>query len=213
MRIGVFDSGIGGQTVADAISRAIPAAIVTFVNDRQHVPYGDKTADELFNLVVPILQQLAKSCQVIVIACNTVSVTLAPKLRQIIPVPIVALDPMVKPAAQLTKTGTIAVCATPTTLASERYEWLKKSYAANVTVLEPNCSDWSKMIEANNMNHQQLAMTINQLLTARADVIVLGCTHYHWIESDIKRLVAGRAQVLQPEAAIVRQLKRVMATL
>lgn len=212
-KIGVFDSGIGGKSVANAIEQALPEAQVTFVNDSQHVPYGTKTPDELYDLVRPILQELAERVQVIVVACNTVSTTLIQRLRQDIKVPLVAVEPMVKPAAEATKSDIIAVCATPTTLASPRYHWLKETYASHVKVLEPDCSDWSAMIEADHVNRAHIKERIEAVCQAGADVIVLGCTHYHWIEDLIKDLVAGRATVIQPEQAVVAQLKRVLAGL
>jgi glutamate racemase len=105
----------------------------------------------------------------------------------------------------------IAVCATPATLKSERYQWLKDEFAKGVTVIEPDCSDWAKMIEDNDIDRQQVHDRIDQACQAGADVIVLGCTHYHWIEDIIQREAAGRATVIQPEAAVAEQLKRTLA--
>lgn len=113
----------------------------------------------------------------------------------------------------MTKTKVIAVCATPTTLASKRYAELKKDFAADITVLEPDCSDWTRMIEDQAVNREEIAERITAVLDQAADVIVLGCTHYHWIEAEIKELAAGRAAVLQPEPAVIEELKRVLARL
>lgn len=209
-QIGVFDSGVGGKSVANAIKQALPDADVLYVCDEKNVPYGTKSPDELYDLVLPILNTLSKGCDAIVIACNTVSTTLATRLREAISVPLIAMEPMIKPAVLHSATDVIAVCATPTTLASKRYQWLKDEYAPGVTVLEPNCSDWSSMIESNAVDHQKIAATINEVCDEGADVIVLGCTHYHWIEEDIKRVAAGRALVLQPEQPVIEQLKRVL---
>lgn len=212
MKIGVFDSGIGGLSVAKAIEAALPEAKVIFVHDTaEHFPYATKSPDEIYGYVLPIIQNLVdQKCDAIVIACNTVSTTLIRRLRGVFATPFVALEPMVKPAAALTKSGVIAVCATPTTLASERYNWLKGTYAAGVTVLEPDCSDWSSLIEHNQMNEAKIRQEIEPVLKRDADVIVLGCTHYHWIENEIKAIVKDRAKVIQPEAAVVAQLKRVL---
>lgn len=211
MKIGVFDSGVGGQSVANAITAALPENEILFVNDAQHVPYGTKTPDQIHDFVVPILQQLVTDdCQVIVIACNTVTTTLIEELRKQIPVPLIGMEPMVKPAAEQTKTGKIAVCATPTTLASDRYQWLKQTYAQNVEVLEPDCSDWSALIESNQIDRQHIHEQIESVCQAGADVIVLGCTHYHWIEDIITQEAKGRAIVIQPEQPVIEQLKRVL---
>lgn len=207
MRIGVFDSGMGGKSVASTIQKAFPNDEVIFVSDQKNVPYGSKSPSRLYKLVLPILQELASQTDVIVIACNTVSTTLAKPLREAVAVPLVTLVPMVKPAAALTKTKIIAVCATPTTLASPRYAELKEKYASNIQVLEPDCSAWSSMIETNAVDQDHIKESIESVLEGGADVIVLGCTHYHWIEDIIRHIAAGRATVIQPEQAIVRRLK------
>ncbi|CAN5410395.1 glutamate racemase [soil metagenome] len=212
MKIGVFDSGVGGLSVARAIEEALPLAEVIFVTDPEHFPYATKTAEQIWQGIEPIFQNLVdQHCDVIVIACNTVSTTLAGRLRETFAVPFVALEPMVKPAAERTQSGKIAVCATPTTLSSARYMELKNEFAQDVTVLEPDCSDWSSLIEENQMNEQKLRQTIEPVLAAGADVIVLGCTHYHWIEEEIRELAGDKAIVMQPEQAVVAQLKRVLA--
>lgn len=210
-KIGVFDSGVGGLSVATAIEKALPSLDVVYVNDRKNVPYGSKTPEVLFDLVLPILQDLVnQGCQAIVIACNTVTTTLIAELRQALPVPLVGIEPMVKPAAELTKTGVIAVCATPATLKSERYTWLKDSYAHGKTVLEPDCSQWSYMIEHNKVNDAYIQRQVTEMCEAGADVIVLGCTHYHWIEEKVRAMTQGRALVIQPEQAVIKQLQKVL---
>jgi glutamate racemase len=146
-----------------------------------------------------------------VVACNTVSTTIIEFLRTSLSVPLIAMEPMVKPAAQITKSGVIAVCATPSTLRSERYHWLKKAYASHVKVIEPDCSDWAYMVEVNQLDRQNIAERINSACEAGADVSVLGCTHYHWIEELIQQIAGNRAQVLQPEQPVIEQLKRVLA--
>jgi glutamate racemase len=214
MKIGVFDSGVGGLSVANAVQAALPDAEVLLKQDKGHVPYGLRPPEEILGFVVPIFQDMVEEgCQVIVVACNTVTTTLIDKLRERFSLPLIAIEPMVKPAAGLTKTKTIAVCATPTTLASPRYAWLKQEYAQGITVLEPDCSDWSAMIEDQKVNEAAIASRINEVLSKNADVIVLACTHYHWIEEEINTLAAGKAQVIQPEPAIIEQLKRVLGRL
>lgn len=212
--IGVFDSGVGGKSVAQALRRAIPQATVVFRHDAAHMPYGDKTPPEVLGYVVPILQSLVDDgCELIVIACNSVTTTLITELRSRIAVPLVGIEPMVKPAAALTRTGIIAVCATPMTLASARYAWLKQTYASTVTVREPACEDWAYMIEHNQVNEARIGAQIAALCDEGADVIVLGCTHYHWIEDTIRRMAHGRATVMQPEQAIAARVQHVLTSL
>jgi glutamate racemase len=209
--IGVFDSGIGGLSVAQAIERALPDDTVIFRNDAAHMPYGDKAPQELLELAVPVLQSLVDDgCEVIVIACNTLTTTLITQLRERISVPLVGMEPAVKTGAALTKSKVIAVCATPGTLGSARYQWLKGSFAADVRVIEPDCAQWAYMIEHNQVNQAVIAKQIDEVCDAGADVIVLGCTHYHWIEEEIRTHAKDRAVVIQPEKPVIRQLQRVL---
>lgn len=211
MTIGVFDSGVGGKSVAQAIQSAFPNCEVVLSEDREHLPYGTKTPQTLLTLVEPKLQELiAAGCDVIVIACNTVTTTIIEELRKRVGVPLIGMEPMVKPASEQTKSKIIAVCATPSTLASKRYAWLKREYAQGVEVIEPDCSDWAGLIEENQMHQDKIAAMTEQVCAAGADIIVLGCTHYHWIEDEIVQTVAGRAVVLQPTRPVIEQLTRVV---
>lgn len=214
-RIGVFDSGVGGKSVAQAIQAAYPEDTVIFQHDTaDHFPYANKTPEQLLGFVTPVLQQMINDgCEVIVIACNTVTTTIISDLRSASSVPLVAIEPMVKPAAEQTKSGIIAVCATPTTLKSTRYAELKAEFAPGKTVLEPDCADWSSLIEANQITRDRLNREIIPVLDAGADVVVLACTHYHWIEEDILELTKGKAVVLQPEQATIKQLATVLEQL
>lgn len=208
-KIGVFDSGMGGLSVVQAIQKRLPGNQVLFVNDAKHVPYGNKPPKELLGYVVPILQDLVhQGCQIIVIACNTVSTTLITELRQQISVTLVAMEPMIKPAAEQTKSKIIAVCATPNTLKSHRYQWLKDTYGKGIQVVEPDCNQWSAMIEHGQLEEQSISKTIDDVCRAGADVIVLGCTHYHWIEEEIRQVADGRAIVLQPEQPVIAELEK-----
>lgn len=214
VKIGVFDSGVGGLSVVNAIKRELPAHEIIYKDDKEHVPYGTRSIEEIHGFIRPIFQEFVEEgCQVIVIACNTVTTNLISQLRKEFSLPMVGLEPMVKPAAERTKTGVIAIFATPRTLASERYAWLKREFASGVEILEPDCSDWALMIENNRVEREKVAKNIESVIARGADELVLGCTHYHWIEKLIKELAAGRAEVIQPEKPAIEQLKRVLARL
>lgn len=214
MKIGVFDSGVGGLSVGNAIQAALPQHEVMLREDKENLPYGTKTPAELYNLVRPIMQEMVVAgCDIIVIACNTVTTNIIEDLRQDVSIPLIGMEPMVKPAAEQTKSGVVTVCATPATLRSKRYAMLKERYAKGVQIIEPDCSKWAQMIEANQIDRQDITTNITLALEAGSDVIVLGCTHYHWIEELIKEIVAGRAAVIQPEQPVVEQLKRVLGRL
>ena len=214
MKIGIFDSGVGGEAVAIAITRAMPDAELDIRDDKSNLPYGTKTHEELVKLVVPILLDMQHcGCQVIVIACNTVTTNIIGRLRQLLDVPLIGIEPMVKPAAALSKTKKIAVCATPATLGSARYKQLKERYCKNIEVFEPDCADWAQMIQDNEVNETLIRQRIEPLCRQGVDVVVLGCTHYHWIEDEIRQIAGKYAAVIQPEQPVIAQLRRVLAQL
>lgn len=208
MKIGVFDSGVGGLSVANAVKKALPDAEVILKEDKANVPYGTRQPEEILGLVEPIFQAMVdEGCEVIVIACNTVSTNLMPTLRAKFQLPLIAVEPMLKSAARLSKTGVVTVCATPTTLASPRYKYLKRRYAGDIKVLEPDCHDWAYMIEQKQVDREKIRQRIEETLEQGSDVIVLGCTHYHWIEQEIKEIAGANVRVLQPEPIVISRLK------
>jgi len=215
MKIGVFDSGIGGKSIAEKLQADYLESEVMYVNDRKNVPYGSRSQQEIIQLTDAAIQPLLmQQCDVIVLACNTATAAAIELLKSRYPdVPFVGLEPMVKPAALLTQSGTIAICATPFTLSSDRYAGLKEKYAGDITVLEPDCSEWAGMIESDQTDIQEIANEINEVCSAGADVIVLACTHYHWIKEEIIKIAAGRAQVIDPSEAISRQVGTVLGVI
>src|SRR5699024_6831549 len=136
VKIGVFDSGIGGEAVAARLRELIPHAAVVTANDRDHVPYGSRSESEVYRLTRQAIQPLlAACCDVIVLACNTATAAAVEQLRRDYPTtPFVGLEPIVKPASSLTENGSVVVCATPATLDSPRYQQLKRQWADGVNV-------------------------------------------------------------------------------
>lgn len=211
MILGVFDSGLGGKSVANALQLSFPDLDIRFRSDPEHFPYANRTPKELMSFVLPILQQLADDgCEAIVIACNTVTTTIITELRDRVHVPLIGVEPMVKPAVVASDSKVITVCATPTTLASARYAELISQYGQSCTIIEPDCSQWSYMIEHNAVDEESIKHDIEECCSKGADVIVLACTHYHWIEELIVSAAKGRAKVLQPEQAIIEQVRHII---
>lgn len=210
MKLGVFDSGIGGEAVAASLGQAFPDADVTVVNDREHVPYGDRSPEEIIRLTDAAIQPLL-GCDIIILACNSATAAAIETLRSRYPEQhFIGLEPMVKPAAGMTQSGVIAICATPATLSSDRYRTLKRQFGSGTTILEPDCSDWARLIEDNSLNASHVADVIDSVCSEGADVIVLACTHYHWIRAVIEKSAAGRAAVIDPSAAIVQRVRSLL---
>ncbi len=214
MRIGIFDSGIGGEAIAKALAQAIPTAELLVVNDKEHVPYGDRQPDEIVRLTDTAIQPLLdQKCDVIVLACNTATAVAINILRDRYPSQkFVGIEPMVKPAARISQTKIIAVCATPTTLNSEHFTQLVKTYADDCTIVTPDCRKWARMIEQNSLNESHIENVISEIKRSGADVIVLGCTHYHWIKEEIIALAGPSFTILEPSEAISRRVKELLAT-
>lgn len=204
VKIGVFDSGIGGKAVAKRLRQLFPKAKIISVHDSANVPYGSKPASEVIRLTDAAIQPLlAEKCDAIVIACNTATTNAIDHLRSTYPdVHFVGIEPMVKPAAKLTKTGTIAVLATPGTLKSHRYAELKRLWAAQLTVIEPDCSSWATLIERGELQRVDVHVAVHESLRWQADVIVIACTHYHWIKDRIQATAGPSVRVLEPSDAI-----------
>lgn len=212
MKIGVFDSGIGGKSIAEKLRHDYPDHEIIYVDDHEHVPYGSRPKEEIIQLTDTAIQPLLRQgCDTIVLACNTATAVAIETLRLTYPsTPFIGLEPMIKPAAALSKTGVTAVFATPATLASDRYNKLKTKYALNTKVIEPDCSQWAYLIEKNEMDSKKIEDVVNEVCDKGADVIVLACTHYHWIKEEITGQAAGKASVIDPSDAISKRVKAVL---
>lgn len=206
MKIGVFDSGIGGQAIAEQLKKYFPAAELVVVNDQKNLPYGDKPTDQLRQLTDKAVQPLL-GLDVIVIACNSATTAAIDWLRSKYPdQKFIGIEPMIKPAANQTKSGVVGVCATPATLTSSSYQKLKTTHAKGLNIVEPNCASWAEMIENNTVNQAEINQTIDNLLEQRVDVIVLGCTHYHWIKELVEQRAGSQVAILEPSESIGRRV-------
>lgn len=217
MKIGVFDSGIGGEAVAARLRELLPNAEVVTAHDRDNVPYGSRSTEDVHQLTRAAIQPLrAAGCDAIVLACNTATAAAIEQLRQEYPqLPFVGLEPMVKPAAARTRTQSVAVCATPGTLASLRYAQLKQRWAPDIHLIEPDCAQWAALIEQSESSAVDLQPLVQTVVAENADVVVLACTHYHWLKPRLQRELAEAVTerdvtVLEPSDAIAAQLTRVL---
>jgi glutamate racemase len=212
--IGVFDSGLGGLSVLTAVAHALPRADLVYLADSAHVPYGDKSHDFITGRVLAIGRHLAASgCDLLVVACNTATTAAIQALRTDLPdVPVVGVEPGVKPAAQSSVARRIAVLATEATAQSRRLAQLIETHAAHAHVDVVPCPGWATHVETLQPDTQQfrreVAAKIEPLLTAGADRIVLGCTHYAFLAPIIAPLLQGRAELVEVAAAVARQVQR-----
>ncbi len=210
MKIGVFDSGIGGEAVAQALRRHFPNASIILADDRKNAPYGSKDQQEIIDLTIEAVKPLLDArCDIVVIACNTATTSAMPSLERRYPDQnFIGIEPMIEAATKQSKTSKICVCATPATLRSLRYEELKNSHGKDAVFIEPDCHDWAQMIEDNDVNESIVSERLQFALSSGADVIVLGCTHYHWIKDLIEKIARGRATIIEPSDHVAMQIRQ-----
>ncbi len=216
--IGIFDSGIGGLSVLREIRQLLPNENILYIADSAHAPYGNKSHEFILQrcheLSRFLIEQQAKA---IVIACNTATAVAVAELRNTYPVPVIAMEPGVKPAIAATRSGVVGVLATENTLASEQFENLLHRYAENVQVLSQPCPGLVEEIENGNFDSETMNRLIEQytrpLLEAGADTIVLGCTHYPFVRKQIQHLVGEKITLIETGQAVAQQLKRKMQPL
>ena len=214
--IGLFDSGVGGLSIWRQVVHALPSESLLYVADQANVPYGHRSADEIQANSLGIADHLvAQGCKAIVVACNTASAVALEPLRQRFPqMPILGLEPAVKPAVQLTRSGVVGVMATPATFQGQLYRATVGRYATAVQVVEQVCVGLAELVEQGDLEgpdcDARLMGYLQPMLDAGADTIVLGCTHYPFVIESIRRLVGPAMAVLDPAPAVARHLADVL---
>ncbi|MEZ4986596.1 MAG: glutamate racemase [Saprospiraceae bacterium] len=217
--VGIFDSGIGGLSVANAIYRLLPHESLVYYADTGHVPYGPRTTAEIRDFSFDITEQLlGRGCKMIVLACNTATAAALEALREHWPdVPFVGMEPAVKPAAAATQTGKVGVLATLSTIRSERYTQLMERYANHIEVMENPCIGLVDLIEAGQLDSPQtralLSDIVQPMLAADVDTLVLGCTHYPVLLPLLHQITGENIHLIDPAPAVARQVARRLATL
>lgn len=215
--IGIFDSGVGGLSVWRQVVHHLPAESVVYLADQAHVPYGQRCATEIQGFCGGIAEQLLQlGCKAIVVACNTASAIALEPLRRACPgVPILGLEPAVKPAVGLTRSGVVGVMATPATFQGELYRATVGRWAGDVRVVEQVCIGLADLVEQGELEGERcdavLRGFLQPMLQAGADTVVLGCTHYPFVIEAIRRLGGPSLAVLDPAPAVARHLGEVLA--
>ena len=212
--IGVFDSGLGGLSVLAALVRALPEADFTYFADTAHVPYGNKSEAQIQRRVLAIGEHLANDgCGLLVVACNTATAAAVQALRAAHPdIPVVGVEPGIKPAAQTTKSGRIAVLTTEATANSQRLKHLIRDHASEVEVFVEPCPGWATHVEMLQLDDPSLAADVRArvepLLDIGVDRIVLGCTHYSFLAPLLRKVMGTRALLVDVADAVARQTQR-----
>ena len=214
--IGIFDSGAGGLSVYRELVKVLPRERYLYFSDNAHCPYGEKTAayiQERGRTITEIL--LGLGADIIVVACNTATAAAIATLRAEYPaVPFIGMEPAVKPAALGTRSGVIGVLATAGTLKGSKYLNTRGLYQDNVKIVEHVGQGFVELVENGILDGPEAEATIRAslqpLLDAGADTIVLGCTHYPFLQPLIERLAGPEVKVIDPAPAVARQTVRIL---
>ena len=214
--IGIFDSGAGGLSVYRELVKVLPRERYLYFSDNAHCPYGEKTAayiQERGRTITEVL--LGLGADIIVVACNTATAAAIATLRAEYPaVPFIGMEPAVKPAALGTRSGVIGVLATAGTLKGSKYLNTRGLYQDNVKIVEHVGQGFVELVEGGILDGPEAEATVRAslqpLLDAGADTIVLGCTHYPFLQPLIERLAGPGVKVIDPAPAVARQTVRIL---
>ena len=215
--VGVFDSGVGGFSILREIHRQLPGEDVVYIADQEWAPYGSRSLEAVRARSVAIVAELiGRGCKAVVVACNSASAAALHYLREVFPAtPFVGMEPAIKPAAADSATGVIGVLATATTFQGELYASVINRHAAGTEVHEVASDRLAMLVEQGDHAEAkaELELVLRPLLAANVDTLVLGCTHYPFLEDEIRSVVGPSVRVVDPAPAIGRQLRRVLQEL
>lgn len=215
--IGLFDSGIGGTTIWQEIHRLMPQEDTIFLADQKNAPYGTQTKEAILALSHKNVQYLVdQGCKLVVVACNTATTNAIQELRSTFSIPIIGIEPAIKPAAILTKTSTIGVLATKGTITSDLFTSKLKLYP-NVKIIEQIGYNLVTLIEAGQLHSQEikdlLALYLLPMVEQGMDTLVLGCTHYPYLTPIIKTIVPENILIIDSGEAVAKHTQRVLKEL
>lgn len=214
--IGILDSGVGGLTVWKEIAELLPQESTVYIGDSYNSPYGRYTADKIHELAKKLIKFLiSKDAKIIVIACNSITVSCLDKLREEFPqVPIVGTVPVVKTAARITKNKRIGILSTTNTAKSEYQKKLIEQFAHDCSVFSHGTDDLVPLIEKGELSGVTVGRILNKVLSQfkdeGVDTLALGCTHYPFVSWQIKDIIGKNITLLDSGTAIARQVKRVL---
>jgi glutamate racemase len=217
--IGLFDSGLGGLSVLRAMRQHLPEAPLLYVADSAHAPYGERSEAFIIDRSLRIAQFLLdQGAQVLVVACNTATAAAVREIRTQHPhVPVVGVEPGVKPAVALSHNGRVGVMATPGTLGSQKFRDLVAAHGGSAHVVLQPCPGLAREIEKGELDSPALRDLVDgfcqPLRVADVDTVVLGCTHYPFVAPLIQQAMGPQVHLLDTADAVARHTTRLIARL
>ena len=215
--IGIFDSGLGGISVWQALYKALPYESLIYLGDGARCPYGSRSREEVQSFTEEAVERLlAEGCKMIVVACNTATAVAISYLREkYSEIPFVGLEPAVKPAALTTKTGVIGVLATKRSLEGDHFRKAEAKYGTEVTILKAVGEGFVEAVENNEEHTAETAEIVRRmvrpLVEGGADKIVLGCTHYPFLRSAIAEAAGDGVEIIDSSEAVARRVATLLA--
>jgi glutamate racemase len=213
--IGVFDSGVGGLSFAREIRATLPGEQVIYLADSAYCPYGGRPLEEIRERTLRVGHfLLGLGAKALVVACNSASGAALEALRAATDVPVIGMEPAVKPAAAATRSGRVGVMATAATLRADRFERLMRDHAGGVEVVSQACPGLVELVERGETSSDEARAVLEPLVaplrTAAVDTVVLGCTHYPFLRAAIGELLGREVTLIDTGEAVARQTRRVL---
>jgi len=208
--IGVFDSGVGGLSILKELHKLLPKENFIFIADQANVPYGEKSQSQLCRLTSNISDFLIKNdAKLIVVACNTATCNSIGFLRKKFAVPFVGTVPAIKTAAEKTRNKCVGIISTPSTSESGYLSDLISDHAQGVKVINMGCFGLENVVEKGDLNSKETELLLKKFLqpikTAKADAIVLGCTHYPFLKTKIKAKLGSNVKIVDSGKAVAKR--------
>lgn len=213
--IGILDSGLGGLSVFNEVRKLLPGEDIIYLGDSAWCPYGPRHPEEIQRRVFSITDHLLEQhCKIIVIACNSATIAAVEALRATYPIPFVGMEPAVKPAAAITKSGTVGILATEASLAGEKFHRLVHDHADGIKVITRPCPNFVTLVERGELHGERARRIVEEettpLIDAGADTLVLGCTHYPFLRPIIQEVAGPHIQILDTGRAVARHVLQVL---
>lgn len=213
--VGVFDSGLGGLSVAREIRKRLPAESLLYYADTAHCPYGGRSLEWIRERSLQVARALIDhGAKLIVVACNTASGAALEALRAELDTPVVGLEPAVKPATSLSRNRRVGVMATVATLQSERFQRLLDRFGNGVELIPRACPGLVELVEEGDTRGERVQHALAELLVplreAEVDTVVLGCTHYPFLREAISEILGPEVRIIDSGRAVARQVERVL---
>lgn len=213
--IGIFDSGVGGTSIWKEINLRLPNENTIYLADSFNAPYGNKSKSEIIDLSLKNTEYLLhQNCKLIVVACNTATTNAIKILRDTYQIPIIGIEPAIKPAALNTQTKAIGILATKGTLSSELFYKTTDLYGNGIHVVEQIGEGIVQLIESGQINSEAMKALLTEylrpMIEANIDYLVLGCTHYPYLMPLLEKMLPKHVKIIDSGEAVARQTEAVL---